>query len=40
VNTFGLVLADNSILEGGSSAEDEDGIGLTWCSLEIVRGGG
>lgn len=37
VNTFGLVLANDSVLEGGSSAKDEDGVGFTWCSLDIIR---
>jgi hypothetical protein len=36
VDTFGLVLADDRVLEGSSSSKNEDGVGLTWCSLEFV----
>jgi hypothetical protein len=29
VDTFGLILADDGVFESGSSAEDEDSVGLT-----------
>ena len=39
MNTLGLILADDAVLEGGATAEEEDGIGVAYGSSQIQFSG-